>query len=89
VPGASRSARLYGPLVGHDLSEEGKGREFQRIAEQLRAEIADGIHPVASRLPPQRSLAGRFGVSRGTVQRPHRDACQLWSNFPMEQVGWW
>jgi DNA-binding Lrp family transcriptional regulator len=55
-----------------DHSEDGGGRQYQRIAEALRAEIADGVHPVGSSLPPQRKLVERFGVSRDTVQRALR-----------------
>lgn len=50
----------------------GDGWEFQRIADALRAEIGDGIHPVGHYLPPQRQLVVQFGVSRDTVQRALR-----------------
>ncbi|MFD6328014.1 GntR family transcriptional regulator [Streptomyces niveus] len=50
----------------------GDGWEFQRVAEALRAEIGDGIHPVGHYLPSQRQLVVRFGVSRDTVQRALR-----------------
>jgi hypothetical protein len=62
-------SQLYGLVVA---DEDGGGREFQRIADVLRAEIADGIHPVGSNLPPQRMLVDRFKVSRDTVQRALR-----------------
>ncbi|MFM9444964.1 GntR family transcriptional regulator [Streptomyces acidiscabies] len=51
------------------ISGDGGGREFQRIAEVLRARIAEGAYPVGSFLPSQRGLAEEFGVSRDTVQR--------------------
>ncbi|MFF2187332.1 GntR family transcriptional regulator [Streptomyces sp. NPDC058155] len=55
-----------------DRFEGGEGWEFQRIADALRAEIADGIPRVGHNLPPQRKLVERFGVSRDTVQRALR-----------------
>lgn len=45
------------------------GRETWRVAEELRARLADGTYPVGSLIPPQRELADRFRVSRDTVQR--------------------
>ncbi|MCX5438167.1 GntR family transcriptional regulator [Streptomyces sp. NBC_00056] len=45
------------------------GREAWRVAEELRARLADGTYPVGSLIPPQRELADRFRVSRDTVQR--------------------
>ncbi|MFD4711486.1 GntR family transcriptional regulator [Streptomyces sp. NPDC058430] len=48
---------------------DGGGRETWRVAEELRARLADGTYPVGSLIPPQRELADRFHVSRDTVQR--------------------
>ncbi|MFD8233642.1 GntR family transcriptional regulator [Streptomyces sp. NPDC059696] len=49
---------------------EGGGREFERVATELRARIAGGRrYPLHSRLPSQRELAAEFRVSRDTVQR--------------------
>ncbi|MFE2985273.1 GntR family transcriptional regulator [Streptomyces sp. NPDC059262] len=48
---------------------DGGGRETWRVAEELRARLADGTYPVGSLIPPQRELADRFRVSRDTVQR--------------------
>lgn len=43
-------------------------RLYQQIADQLRAEIADGKHEVGSRLPAERILAEKFTVSRPTIR---------------------
>lgn len=52
--------------------EGGERSAFQRIANALRLEILEGIHPVGHYLPTQRELALRFAVSRVTVQRALR-----------------
>ncbi|MFE5919848.1 GntR family transcriptional regulator [Streptomyces sp. Marseille-Q5077] len=49
------------------------GREFQRVADELRARMTDGPYAPGSYLPSQRDLADEFGVSRDTVQRALRD----------------
>jgi len=43
-------------------------RLYQQIAEQLRGLIQGGEFPVGSRLPPERDLAARMGVSRPSVR---------------------
>ncbi|MFE2358316.1 GntR family transcriptional regulator [Streptomyces parvulus] len=48
---------------------DGGGREFVRVAGELRARMTDGTYGLHSILPPQRKLADLFGVSRDTVQR--------------------
>lgn len=65
----------YGRPVGAQQSGsgDGGGREFHRVADALRARMADGTYPLGSFLPPQRDLAGEFGVSRDTVQRVLRE----------------
>ncbi|KKD07335.1 GntR family transcriptional regulator [Streptomyces sp. WM6386] len=47
----------------------GGGKEFERVAGELRARMTDGTYPVDSLLPPQRELAEAFRVSRDTVQK--------------------
>ncbi|MET8981317.1 winged helix-turn-helix domain-containing protein [Streptomyces sp. NPDC004539] len=49
------------------------GRESRRVAEELRARIADGTYPVGAFLPSQRNLAEELEVSRVTVQRALRE----------------
>ena len=43
-------------------------RLYRQIADQLRQLIDDGEYPVGSRLPPERELAEKLGVSRPTVR---------------------
>ncbi|MBB6415155.1 GntR family transcriptional regulator [Streptomyces sp. AK010] len=45
------------------------GKEFRRVAEELRTRMADGTYGLGVTLPSQRVLAAEFGVSRDTVQR--------------------
>ncbi|WP_330289146.1 GntR family transcriptional regulator [Streptomyces sp. NBC_00576] len=52
---------------------DGRGKEFWRLSEALRARLADGTYPLGSLLPPQRELAAEFTVSRDTVQRVLRE----------------
>ncbi|MEU1481658.1 winged helix-turn-helix domain-containing protein [Streptomyces sp. NPDC001668] len=54
-------------------SGEGGGKEFERVAGDLRARLTDGTYPVGSLLPSQRALAEEFGVSRDTIQRVLRE----------------
>ncbi|WP_329252702.1 winged helix-turn-helix domain-containing protein [Streptomyces sp. NBC_01478] len=49
------------------------GRQFQRVAGELRARMNDGGCPEGSFLPSQRELASEFMVSRDTVQRVLRE----------------
>lgn len=43
-------------------------RRYERIAEELRADIASGTYAVGQRLPSERDLALRFKVSRPSVR---------------------
>jgi DNA-binding FadR family transcriptional regulator len=43
-------------------------RLFQDIAEQISAMIAEGVFPPGSRLPGEREMAERLGVSRVTIR---------------------
>jgi DNA-binding FadR family transcriptional regulator len=43
-------------------------RLYRQIADQLRQLIAEGEYPVGSRLPTERELAKKLGVSRPTVR---------------------
>ncbi len=61
--------KRYGRTVGAQQTGEGGGKEFQRVADVLRARITDGTYPVTSFLPPQRALKEEFDVSRDTVQK--------------------
>ncbi|MFE4603521.1 winged helix-turn-helix domain-containing protein, partial [Kitasatospora indigofera] len=67
VAGEVRSSERRPDRCGGDAPA--RGRETWRVAEELRARLADGTYPVGSLIPPQRELADRFHVSRDTVQR--------------------
>ncbi|MFJ8542999.1 GntR family transcriptional regulator [Streptomyces sp. NPDC093586] len=49
--------------------ESGGGKEFERVLQALREQLADGTYGLHAVLPAQRELAVEFGVSRDTVQR--------------------
>ncbi|MEU3982967.1 GntR family transcriptional regulator [Streptomyces sp. NPDC026672] len=55
-------------MDGEHISES-SGREFQRVADELRTRMIDGTYRKDTLLPPQRELADSFGVSRDTIQR--------------------
>ncbi|OSP43584.1 MULTISPECIES: GntR family transcriptional regulator [unclassified Streptomyces] len=59
-------------MDGYRTGEAG-GREFERVADELRGRMAGGAYPLRSFLPSQRDLAEELGVSRGTVQRALRE----------------
>ncbi|WP_260474976.1 winged helix-turn-helix domain-containing protein [Streptomyces sp. WAC 05379] len=56
-----------------EAQQAGDGREFQRVADELRARMTDGSYRLGSFLPSQRDLAEEFEVSRDTVQRALRE----------------
>jgi DNA-binding FadR family transcriptional regulator len=47
-------------------------RAFEEIAGQIRGELSQGRLRAGDRLPPERELAGRFGVSRNTLREALR-----------------
>ncbi|MFE1752072.1 winged helix-turn-helix domain-containing protein [Streptomyces anandii] len=59
--------------MSEQYGEEAGGREFQRVADELRARMTDGTYPLRGYLPAQRDLAKELGVSRDTVQRALRE----------------
>jgi GntR family transcriptional regulator len=42
---------------------------YRKVAEDIKAAIAAGACPAGTRLPSESELAGRYGVSRGTVRQ--------------------
>ena len=44
------------------------GKLYRRIVDTIMADIAAGTYPVGSRLPAERDLTERFGVSRPTIR---------------------
>ncbi|MBE8478250.1 GntR family transcriptional regulator [Streptomyces justiciae] len=59
--------------MGARENGESGGKEFQRVADALRARMIDGTYVVGSYLPPQRELTQEFVVSRDTIQRALRE----------------
>ena len=43
-------------------------KQYQEIGEDLREQIVQGHYPVGSRLPPERNIAEKYGVSRTIVR---------------------
>jgi DNA-binding transcriptional MocR family regulator len=52
------------------------GPRYRALADALAEEVADGRLPEGTRLPPQRDLAYRLGVTVGTVSRAYALAAQ-------------
>lgn len=52
----------------------GPGAKATLIADAIAADIASGRLPAGERLPPQRDLAYRLGISVGTVTRAYAEA---------------
>jgi DNA-binding GntR family transcriptional regulator len=46
---------------------DGTRAAYQRIADDLRADIRTGTIPVGSRIPSVRALSDRYGVAQGTA----------------------
>lgn len=51
--------------------KEGSGPLYVRLADQIEADIAAGILPAGSKLPPQRDLAYDIKVTIGTIGRAY------------------
>jgi GntR family transcriptional repressor for pyruvate dehydrogenase complex len=49
-------------------TENGGGKLYRRIVQAIAADIAGGVFPVGTRLPPERDLTERFQVSRPTIR---------------------
>jgi len=48
--------------------EERGGKLYRKIVQAIVADIANGVFPVGTRLPPERDLTERFQVSRPTIR---------------------
>ncbi|WP_176787843.1 PLP-dependent aminotransferase family protein [Roseospirillum parvum] len=59
-----------------DLSAH-QGPLYQRLAQAITAAVADGTLPPGCRLPAQRDLAWRLGVTVGTITRGYGEARRL------------
>ncbi|BDZ55153.1 hypothetical protein GCM10025870_22260 [Agromyces marinus] len=68
---ATLSARALDTLIGDWRS--GGGSAYRALAERIRLLILDGRIPVDTRLPAERDLAERLGLSRTTVTAAYRE----------------
>lgn len=50
------------------MSDQGGGKLYRRIVQAIVADIAAGVFPIGARLPAERDLTERFGVSRPTIR---------------------
>jgi len=57
------------PRAGPVEREEAQAPRWQRIADELRADILEGRVAPGQRLPNEQSLAERFGVNRHTLRQ--------------------
>ncbi|MFC9916865.1 MocR-like transcription factor YczR [Agromyces binzhouensis] len=68
---ATLSARALETLLG-DWRADG-GSAYRTLADRIRLLILDGRIPVGTRLPAERDLAARLGLSRTTVTAAYRE----------------
>ncbi|SFR92207.1 transcriptional regulator, GntR family [Agromyces sp. CF514] len=70
----SLSARSLELLLG---DWRGRGSAYESLADRIRLLVVDGRIPVETRLPAERDLADRLGVSRTTVAAAYRRLREL------------
>lgn len=70
----SLSARSLEVLLG---DWRGRGSAYEALADRIRLLIVDGRIPVETRLPAERDLAERLGLSRTTVASAYRRLREL------------
>ncbi len=69
MPDAQLSARALETLLGE---WRGAGAHYQALADRIRLLVLDGRIPIDTRLPAERDLAARLGLSRTTVTAAYR-----------------
>lgn len=74
VPPVPQSPTLPADLLFAPVEQ---ARSSQRIADVIRRTILDGRFQPGEQLPPERTLAERFGVTRNTVREALRNLEQL------------
>ncbi|MEZ5658446.1 MAG: GntR family transcriptional regulator [Burkholderiaceae bacterium] len=68
----ARSGTSKAPSDAPEFTPIRSRRLFEQICEQIRAEVESGALRPGSKLPPERELAARFGVSRMAVREALR-----------------
>ena len=66
------SSKPATPPVDFQVAPVAPQRIFQEVADQLRRVISEGKLKPGDKLPPERELAGLFGVSRNTMREALR-----------------
>jgi GntR family transcriptional repressor for pyruvate dehydrogenase complex len=56
------------PAAIDELRAVRKNRRYEQVAEQIQQLIARGVLKPGDRLPPERDLATKFGVGRGSIR---------------------
>lgn len=51
-----------------DSSKSGNRRTYRKVAQKMLAALDSGEFPAGARLPPERELSERYGVSRPTIR---------------------
>jgi len=74
---AERSERLDATGGSPGITRADAMPLYQRLADRLRAAIADGVHPVGSLLPTEGELCEDHGLSRHTVREALRRLVDL------------
>lgn len=74
--------------AGPDLDRDGPTPLYEQIVEQVSALVADGSFAAGSRLPAERHLCERLGVSRVTLRRALREMGSRGLLIPSPQRGW-
>ena len=64
----SRKRRLDPSVSASSHGVNGTGKLYRVVIDTLQREIASGVFPTGSRLPPERVLVERFSVSRLTIR---------------------
>lgn len=66
--GSSAKGASAGSVIDPGPVTSGTGKLYRIVIDALQAEIASGVFPAGSRLPPERLLVERFAVSRLTIR---------------------
>jgi len=71
-----------------DIPDKGKGPLYQRVADDIVAQVAAGNWCVGGRLPSERELCERYQVSQITVRRALRELAHAGRVYSHHGLGW-